>query len=117
MIIISEEYIFLGKWAKNGKKLGNPTSLCHDMMNSHVATWQKGSILAGYGSMSRHECPCCDMGTVTKNVLLNSSKLASFACRLVLICKTKAKRGISVELNEYGVNLALKDLYIREIHT
>ena len=56
------------------------------------------------------------MGPVIANVLYNSSKLAHFACIFIFISKTKGKRGISAELNEYGVNLALKALYIQEIH-
>ena len=56
------------------------------------------------------------MGPIVAKVLHNSSKLSHFTCLFILICKTKAKGGISAGLNEYGVNLALKDQYIREIH-
>ena len=66
--------------------------------------------------MLQHECPYRDMGPIVVNVLQNSSKLASFACIFVLIYKTKAKRGISVGLNGYGVNFIFKDQYIQEIH-
>ena len=66
--------------------------------------------------MSRHECPCRNMGPVTTILHQISSKLAPFGFLFVLIYKTKATKGISVELNEYGVNLASKDQSIQEIY-
>ena len=54
----------------------------------------------GDGSMSRNECPCYDMEPINESSLQIFLILATFACLFILICKTKSKRRISVDLSD-----------------
>ena len=133
MIITSVEYIVLEKWDKNGKKLDNPSSPCHDMAKALFFNVFDKALMSRHGQMcksqylqlcghvarcqnvifsistrllmSQHECLCRDMEPISIIGLQISSKFVPFACLFVLFYKTKVNRGISVELNEYSVNL------------
>ena len=50
------------------------------------------------------------------NLTPNLFQICSIFFIFVLFIKTNAKIGISVELNEYGVNLASKDQHIQELY-
>ena len=58
--------------------------------------------------MSGHECPCHDMEPILAIGFQISSKSIPFIYLFVIFYKTKANKGISLKLNEYGVNLVLK---------
>ena len=99
---------------------GVPLCIPYGLYSGTSLGWTTRGTLEGYPG--RVLSTVYDL--ISQRGALNQQSISSFlpTCSFHLLfhsffCKTKAKRGISLKMNEYGVNLALKDQYIREIHT